>query len=334
MYQPGRAHRIFVSSPVHLVPPAENWANAFEKAGRALYDQDPAMFRQKCLAEHQAKMDCIAANGLGSIIHIPAHADAPDSVFTRDGSVNLAIKKNGAVTPISILAKFTNPYRQNEARMHREALESLDAGERIIVQSPFALEGGDIKLDPVRGIFWGGFHPNPSAQTACAGRTSLDAHAFITEQTGIHFCSLETSEPRYHLDTFLGVAPKGELVVCFEGMSQANKNKIMKHGFENPDLNPDQYLITVSAEEADRFATNFLGIRRLLNGAAHAPGLKDAIIMPSGIDRLASIFRERGYDVYEIPMKYIGAGGGSSHCGTNDVDVFFDWDARIAPAIA
>lgn len=321
-----KTHRILVSSPAFLVPPAKDFANAFEQAGRALYEQDPQTFRKQCFAEHQAKLDCIANHGLGSIIQIPPHKDAPDSVFTRDGSINLIVKKNGRTTRISILAQFTNPYRNAEADMHRAALETLDTGERLIYQCPFALEGGDVKLDTKRGIFWGGFHPSPSAKTACEGRTSIQAHAFITEKTGIEFCSLQTSEPRYHLDTFLGVAPKGELVVCFEGMSQANKDKIMEHGFKRPNLNPDHYLIEVSAEEADRFATNFLGIRRLLNGAAHTPDLKDAIIIPKGIERLAGIFRERGYDVHEIPMRYIGAGGGSSHCGTNDIDVVMDLD--------
>ncbi|MBL4803894.1 MAG: hypothetical protein JKY71_03430 [Alphaproteobacteria bacterium] len=299
--------RILASSPTSFHPPLPEFAaNLFEIEGRALYEQDPEGFRKACLEEHSAQIDFLKNRRLADIVYIPQQHDTPDSVFTRDGSISVVIRQGKNTKPISIIAKFTNPARHRESDMHREALTALN-DNRVIHQSPYALEGGDIQLDRTRKIFWGGYHPNPTAQAAHEGRTSLDAHSFISEKTGIPFASLQTWSPRYHLDTFLGVAPKGELVVCFAGMSKANRDAIMVEGFEKPNMDPKDFLIEVSAEEADRFATNFLGV----NGN---------IIMPQGNPRLAGIFSERGYDVDQFPMRYISAGGGSSHCSFNDID--------------
>lgn len=299
--------RILVSSPTSFQPPLpEDAANIFEIEGRALYESNPEKFRKACLEEHKAQTDFLQNRRLADIVYVPQYPNTPDSVFTRDGSVNLVIRQGKTSKRVSIIANFTNPMRHRESQMHFDTLSALN-DNRIIHQSPFALEGGDIQLDPTRKIFWGGYHPNPAASIAHAGRTSIDAHQFITEKTGIPIASLQTWSPRYHLDTFLGVAAKGELVVCFDGMTKANRDAIMLHGFEKPNLDPKDFLIEVSAEEADNFATNFLSV----NGN---------IIMPQGNSRLAAIFSERGYDVDQFSMRYISAGGGSSHCATNDID--------------
>ncbi len=307
--------RILVSSPLCFEPPPpELAANAFEILGRELYEADPVRFRETCVEEHSAEISALTNGNLASTIQIPHAANMPDSVFTRDGSINVIVKSGGVRTPMSIIGNFTNRSRFEEAEMHRRVLETLDTGSRMIYQSPYPLEGGDIQLDPTRKIFWGGYHPDPRPENAQEGRTSLNAHAFISEKTGIPVASLRTWNPRYHIDTFLGVAPKGELVVCFDGMAKGDRDRLMDIGFHMPNLDPKDYLIEVSAEEADKFATNFLGLR------------KDHIMMPMGNDRLASIFTERGYNVRQLSMRYIGAGGGSSHCSTNEIDTEIDLD--------
>jgi len=300
--------RVLVTPPTFFEPPTfEKCQNRFEIEGRRLFERDPDAFRAGAQEEFEQIVSTLQATGLAEVVEVPADAKSPDGIFARDGSINQVLTDGKTRVPVSVLANFSNINRQYEADQHRLALEGLNEEDRIIVQSPFALEGGDVEYDSTRGVFWAGFYPNASTNTAHAGRTSLLAHSFMRQAFGRPVIPLQTWEPRYHLDTFLGIGPDGALVSCFDGMPEETQRAILYYGFELPKIDPDKYLIRVSAAEADRLGTNFLKIGR-------------TVLIPEGNSRIERELRPHCDEVIPLKLKFLGAGGGSSHCATNVID--------------
>ena len=280
--------------------PSPTPANKWEREGRAWYNRDPRGFTELRNEQHATLVEHFKA--ISNTIELDAIHENPDLVFTADGSISLAAE--GQTT--TILSSFLNPNRQGEEQYYTDYFNAQT--KRTLIQSPYAFEGnGDCLYDPFRDCFWSGYHANPDPKTAHEGRGDIRANTWLAQQMSIPAHNLENNAPYYHIDTALSPLPRGHIVVFEGGLTQQGYNHLGNTAIKKFNLNPDEYLIKISAEDANKFACN---IRCIGN----------TLVMPECSIALQDQLKYAGYEVITTPVTAFIAGGGAVHCLTNAID--------------
>jgi N-dimethylarginine dimethylaminohydrolase len=197
------------------------------------------------------------------------------------GLPDLVFAANGAlvVGDVAVLSRFRHPERTGEEDVHRRALR---AGRRRVVASPVPLEGeGDVVVTP--GLLLAG-HPF---------RSDVAAHALLESATGVPVLDMELVDERfYHLDTAVGVAADDVLVWHPPAVSEVDGERF-RRAF------PDA--IEVDEHDAALLGCNLVGDGR-------------HVVVPAGVDRLASDLRDRGLEVLPVALDELLLAGGGPKC--------------------
>jgi N-dimethylarginine dimethylaminohydrolase len=296
---------ILMCPPDHFEPalphPIHGYANAFEQAGRKSFERDPAGFRERA-HEQWAKLKEVFSRHARLVMLQPVPG-RPDQVYTADASFSLRVYDEA----ITVLSDFTNAKRAPEVETHRAMLESLN-DNRMIVQCPYKIEGnGDNVLDPFRGIIWSGYTHQATFANAAHGRSSLEAHDFLSERTNVKVVSLRTRKPFFHIDTVLGPLANGHILAHYESLHPDSHETFIRHAFKNPGLDQREHLILISNEDAHRLAAN---IRCFGNH----------VVMPECSRKLQDTIKSKGYEVETVNIDAFLAGGGGVHCLSNAVN--------------
>lgn len=285
--------------------------NYFEEKGWDQYIQNPAAFAILRDHQHPQARRKIQQNPHIINVNLPAVQGHSDLIYMADGSFSLLDEKGVLRT---VFSNFANPNRHGEEQHHRNYFNSAAfkrmgcAKKHITATAPFPFEGnGDCLYDPYRGVIWSGYHQNPGAHTAHEGRGDIRANRWLEAFFGIPVIDIENQFPFYHIDTAMAPLSHGHIVVYPGGMTDESLQRLKHEAFEQYSLNPAEYLIEASEDDANKFACNIVEV----NGIIH---------MPNCSDQLQTTLRSKGYQVTTLDVTTLIAGGGATHCIENIVN--------------
>lgn len=292
----------FEPAPPH---PEHGHANTFEEKGHREFEKNPKKFRAQAHEQWHALLEIFSRHA--DIILIEPQPEKPDQVYTADASFSLHLHGIAGQGIVTVLSNFTNEKRSHETEKHHATLCAL-GDERLFVQSLHKIEGnGDNVPDPFRGIIWSGYTSQPNLSMASHGRSSLEAHEFLSGHTKIPVVSLQTVKPFYHIDTVLGPLPNGHILAHYESLHPKSHQKFITHAFANYGLDPNEYLIPVSTKDAFLLAAN-------------VRCFGDHVIMPRCSRELQETVESKGYKVEIADISAFLAGGGGIHCLSNVIN--------------
>lgn len=299
---------LLVARPNHYeIPPPDadgKHANHFAIEGYARFTADPKGFVQKAIGQWN-DLCATLTDRLGLELRVmPGIKGRPDLVFTADPSLSM---NDGVHGPVTVYSRFQNEQRQNETDLH-VAFMNKALPERMTASSYKQLEGtGDNVYDPFRDLYWCGYLPSTSEQHASAGRSHIESHQLLTQMTGIETVSLGVRAPYFHIDTSLGFLSRGHVVAYPGGMEPEAYERFKYNAFTRFGLDPKEYLIEVSREDAEKYACNLRCVGNTAVMSECSRALQDKI-------------RSKGYEVVTHDMSQYIASGGSVHCVTNNLN--------------
>jgi N-dimethylarginine dimethylaminohydrolase len=288
--------------------PGAGFANEMSVEGYRVYTRDPEGFRARAM-KNWLRYREILERELGADVRLlEAREELPDQVFTADPSISLTwTGEDVREQSVALLSRFTYEERQSEADLHATALRDFDPSREIRF-AEFNIEGcGDNVYDPKRDLFWSGCTASPGRDHAGDGRSDARAHAQLAALTGVRVESLEVRKPFFHLDTTVAVLPFGHILCCREGLAEHAYRKLRELAFEPFGLDPEEYLIEVSLEDAARYACNIVARGRL-------------IVMPEVSDDLLERIRRSGYEPITTDFTEFIHSGGGPHCLVNQLN--------------
>jgi N-dimethylarginine dimethylaminohydrolase len=303
-----------------MIPPAgiiisDKWKNSKEQEYHAFYKQNPEAFRNTACKQWQSLVDLYNEWDVKVVIgeHTPGMGD---QVYTADNAGTMRYK---AEKKISALTSFYSAAsRQPEVQPFMALLKTeADAMGYTVSehQMKHNFEGtGDCYYDSFRDVMFAGFTTDPDSDDPAKGRSALESHQELEEQTGIETISLEVVKPCFHIDTCLAPLPSGHMLVYKEGMTAESYEHLIQKAFIEKGLDHREYLIPVSKNDAENhFATNMLCVGNKIA----MPQFEDEIdghtydpIEPALLKRLADI----GYDVTVLNYSHMIMAGGAMHC--------------------
>lgn len=249
-------------------------------------------------------------------IPIPRGEDAgPDQVYAADPT--FTITQNGQY--FTIISNFKNTKRQAEVAAQIETIKQSDKerGIKRIFITPKEYENhyfegtGDAIYDPYRDVVFAGYTKSDDPKE---GRSSIEAHRAIEKcleemyGANLKFKSIETRNPYYHIDTVIAPLSRGHMIVNTDGMTPEQLEEFKEENFTKYGLDPDQYMIPISGDDAKAFAMN---LRCIGND----------ILMPKCSANLLRKLENCGYNVTTFNVdEYIIEGGGGLHCLSNNID--------------
>jgi N-dimethylarginine dimethylaminohydrolase len=206
----------------------------------------------------------------------------PDLVFTANSAVVLDGK--------ALLSRFRFAERQPEEVINKRYFER--AKERGLIKEIASLparlkqEGaGDCVWDKTRRLFWAGYGP----------RSDKEATQFIGDYFGTEVVQLELATSEfYHLDVSL-CALGGGHVMYYPGAFSEKSQAVLK---ERIGAN---FAIEVDREDAELFALN-------------AVAIGSRIVLADCSKKLEEKLKERGYEVFRVPVGVFNMAGGSVWC--------------------
>ncbi len=253
-----------------------------------VWAQDPAGHRAEASAAFRQLAD--ALRGAGGVVEIAdGVAGLPDMVFPANGGIVLDRR--------ALPARFRFPQRQGEEAAFASVFAALQARGVIdevlsLPEGCFQEGAGDCIWDRTRGLAWTGYGP----------RSSPASPDVIAGLFGIELRRLElVTERFYHLDTCLCVLPGGELLF-YPGAFSAAGLALIRDSV-SPEL-----LIEAGDEDAARFCVNAVALGR-------------TVVMATPTDRLAAMFRERGYAISPVALDPFILSGGGAYCMTLRLDL-------------
>ena len=340
---------LVVSEPdKYLIPgPDENgdYDNTFQEAGYLWQQKDPEAFLK--LAKEQHATLCRIFTKVSGVkpIYMPAKAGLGDAVFTSDPFITITIPHKNSAQRLILPSRFTNINRHKEVpfavnflkktfrknahlslpqkftqaandNLGFKALNVLSFGRwgnKIEVIKPrFNIEGsGDNTYDTFRGCYWSGHVANDKKGESAAGRSHKEAHAFLQDATGIAVHSIELVKPFFHIDTIMCPLPCGRIMVYRDGMTPESFEYFKKMAFEKYGLDPDEYMIEVSKEDAYNYACNARAMYDQ-DGNKH-------IIMPECSEALQQRLKDAGYIVHTVDLSCFLASGGGVKCLSHNI---------------
>lgn len=309
---PYRPNYLMCAADFYRINPPDDpngQGNKKEEIGYKVYSQNPATF-VKIAKEQWDVLQSVLRNKLAAEITLmePKEENGGDQVFTADPTFSLSRKfgeKAGTESSFTIVSHFTNDKRKAELST---AVASIQRAfpNRSFITVPINSEGtGDNVIDPAgRNMIFSGYVDNPNSTNPSEGRSSIHAHTFIAEKTGLKVLSLEVKDPFFHIDTSMAPLPGGELIVYPGGMSSNAYSKLKAEALDKFNLPHDEYLIEVSKADAHAYACNLV-----VSG--------DQIVMPEVSQELQDRIKRRGYDVHTVNLSHFIHAGGGPHCLTN-----------------
>lgn len=285
-------------------------ANDFEVFGYREQQKDPKSFREAAIKQWLDLRRVFNALGVKTIDIEPVE-DMPDIVFTADPSLSLVIPKMEALNAdprvITMFSRFSNEERQEEVRLNMDLIER-QFPDRALVHSHFRTEGtGDNVYDSFRDVFWSGFTENVGRMNAASGRSDIRAHKTLTDLTGVPVNSMAVKKPFFHIDTSMAPLTNGHIICFKDGMQPEAYDTLLREGFDRYGMPRDEYLIEVSAADAEIYACNLRCVG-------------DTIIMPRCSNDLKDRLMSKGYDVITLDMSQFVYAGGAMHCLTNNLN--------------
>lgn len=288
-----------------LTPPDPEHGFANDMIAHAYEDfvKNPEAFIHTAKSEWEALKDIIENQLKAKTELLTPQEDMHDQCFTADASLSFVNNKGNEITLISTM---THPLRTPETAYHEEKIRKLFP-QRPIEVNPLPSEGtGDNLFDPYRNLFWSGYTPDPCSTKPAEGRSDIRAHHVLADKTGMKVISLEVERPFFHVDTTLAALPKGHLLYYKGGMTDEAFKTLKKEGIENFDLNPDDYLIEVTKEEAYLYACNLIYVG-------------NKVVLTECGERLPNLLREKGYEIFTTDLSCFIQAGGGPHCLTNNL---------------
>lgn len=283
--------------------PDDGFANDMIAKSYERFAQDPEVFRQKATTQWVAFEQLVEQKLGAQIVLLKPETQLQDQCFTADASLSY---RDATGTDITLISTMTHPLRTKETDLHRHKIKELFP-ERVLKTNPLPSEGsGDNLYDPYRDLFWSGFVTSPSSHRPAEGRSDKRAHDFLSVETGIDVVSLEVKRPFFHIDTTLAALPQGHLLYYPGGFTQEAFATLIKKGIEDVKLDPDEYLIEVTEEEALLYACNLIY-------------LGNKVVMTTCGDRLPNILTQKGYEVFTTDLSCFIQAGGGPHCLTNNL---------------
>jgi len=244
-----------------------DFANTFQKAGYAEQQADPIAFLKKATQQHDTLCRIFTEVAGVAPIRLSAKNGLYDAVFTSDPFITIAVpEKNGELKRLIIPSKFSNTGREPEVAHSMRYLKTLWPDAKIITPTHNIEGSGDNTYDCFRGVYWSGFkseedeEPKENEKNISAGRSDKEAHAVLQSATGIPVHSIELIGDFFHIDTILCPLPNGHIMVYPGGMTPESFAYFKKTAFEDYGLDPDEYMIEVSEEDAYAYACNARGI--------------------------------------------------------------------------
>lgn len=304
---------LLVARPTHYeIPPPDGdgkHANRFAVAGYTQFVADPKGFVKKAVTQWDSLCLDTLSERLGIPLHVmPGNKAEPDLVFTADASISM---NDGVHGPVTIYSHFQNTQRQRETGLHQAFMQEAmpERYKNSTAASSYKkLEGtGDNVYDPFRDLYWCGYIQDSAEKHAENGRSSRESHALLTQMTGIETVSLAVDNGYFHIDTSLGLLSRGHVVAYPGGMTPEAYESFKYNAFTRFGLDPKEYLIECSKEDAEKYACNL----RCVGNTA---------VMSECSRELQDKIRSKGYEVVTHDMSAFIASGGSVHCVTNNMN--------------
>jgi len=206
----------------------------------------------------------------------------PDMVFTANAAIVLDGK--------ALLSRYRFAERQPEEAHFKRYFEQ--AKERGLIHEIASLpaglkqEGaGDCVWDPTRRLFWAGYGP----------RSEKEATQFVGDYFGTEVVPLELATSEfYHLDVSL-CALSGGHVMYYPGAFSEKSQAVLKERIGS------NFAIEVDREDAELFALN-------------AVNAGSRIVLADCSKKLEQKLKERGYEVFRVPVGVFNMAGGSVWC--------------------
>ena len=275
-------------------------ANKRQVEGYKLYQGDTRGFVDKAIEQWIALKDIFEQHA--DVIVLPAVENCADEVFTADASLSLIV--NGTAT--TVISKFSNIERTPELEIHKQFFKDYDP-TRIIHESPYNIEGtGDNVYDKYRDIFWSGYTENSGRANAASGRSDIRSHPILSKITNTAVYSHHTFKPYFHIDTSMGVLPRGEVLLYSKGIKNFDAKAFNERAFAQFGLSAKTHLIEVSAADAWAYACNL----RVLG---------NTVVMPNCSEQLQDQIKRSGYNVITTDLTQFIYSGGGPHCLSNDI---------------
>jgi N-dimethylarginine dimethylaminohydrolase len=217
-----------------------------------------------------------------AVIELPPVDGLPDLVFTANAAF--------IHDKVALIARFKFPERQGE-EAYTQAWFAQQGFTTHTLPPDLPLEGaGD-------ALTWRLSGHSPMVFAGYGPRSALQAHAWITQTTGLPVVSLALVDARYyHVDTCLCPLDTGELLYypgAFDPVGLAAIEQAV----------PESLRIVVDADEASRFACN-------------AVSIGDHVVLNQGSPKLEAALRARGKTVTPVDLSEFLKSGGSAKCLT------------------
>lgn len=210
-----------------------------------------------------------------------------------------------------MLSNFSNVSRQAETdiqgRYLQQNYDQMKARypnlnfDKVEQAFDYKSEGGDYRYSAFHGVMMIGNRAEDMRDPK-GGRTDIRAHQQFHALTQIPILSLEVSEPYFHLDTVLAPLWKGHMIVYPDGMSADSYNRLRYEACAKHGLDPDEYCIIASQDDARNFACNAVVVDA------------DNILIPKVSDDLIERITAKGYQVHVVDVSEFIKGAGALNC--------------------
>lgn len=301
---------LYVCKPdFYKIPPPDkdgNFDNSFQEEGLKLQEADPVGFLMQAKAQHERLCQVFARISGLEPIYLSPKDGLGDAVFTSDPFITIVVPDGNAKKRIIIPSKFTNIHRPGEVPHNLNLLKSLFPDSNVI-NPLYNIEGsGDNTYDEFRGVYWSGFVSNGEEGKSSAGRSDKKSHVFLQAATDIPVHSIETYEPWFHIDVVICPLPCGRIMVYPESMTPESFEYFKQKAFIDYGLDPDEYMITVSKQDAYDYACN-------------ARYIGKNIILPKCSNEHAQKLEKAGYTVHQVDLSCFLASGGGVKCLSHNI---------------
>lgn len=292
-------------------PKDGHFSNALHAQAFAQYSRNPEEWREDAQAQHQGLSDLFNYCG-AKVTLVKPFPEALDQVFMADSFFSMRVmdRDTKKLQTRVLVSNFSNATRAIEKDLILAELEKLKEADptMIIKECPYRIEGtGDNVYDRFRDVIWSGFTLHGDPNDSSHGRSTLEAHEFLSDFMDTEVIAHETASPFFHRDTSLLPLPRGEMLLFPGGYKDFDQDDFNKRAFENFGLDPKEKLITVSQEDAEAYACN----GRVIN---------NNVIMPEGVStKLQDDLQERGYKVHITNLDAFLISMGGPHCLANDI---------------